>query len=265
MDPNRQGELLALLPYILIALMITLTVAVIVRVLLPALQPRRIMLPAQPDTPKAFGPSMAWIAIRNAPPERIAHLLGVEGATAANWDAGIGAIYDEALSDTHIFIAPPVKGITFVAGVPLPMPVGRAFADKLTPLLTDLAAQFRDVQYFACFPAIDFYAWTRFENGRVVRAFAMSEEGVIWDRGRLTAEERALGLRLFELRGIRGRSGDAGGAIILHPTEGQVLRMACGWSLDPSLLDKLTCQPATGIVARAPAAWRSERVRKAAA
>ena len=98
-----------------------------------------------------------------------------------------------------------------------------------------------------------------------MRAFAIGDEGVIWDRGRLTPEERALGLKLFELRGIRGRKGDTGEAIILHPTEEQVLRMACGWSLDPTRLDRINGAAAgTGFVARVPAAWRPERIRKAA-
>lgn len=252
-------------PILLIFGMIGITVAAIIYVVIPGLErPGKVVLASEPDTPKPFGPSMAWIAIRTGNTERVTSLLELDTLADANWDAGIGTIYDARLSDEHVFVSPPVKGWTFVAGVPLPLPVGRAFVDKLTPLLARLSSQFRDVQYFAAFPDVDFYAWARLERGRMVRAFAIGEEGVIWDRGRLSPQERALGLKLYEVRGIRARKGDAGEGIILHPTQEQVLRLARGWSLDPSVLDRIEGSAGIGAVARAPSAWRSERIRKAA-
>jgi hypothetical protein len=44
-----------------------------------------------------------------------------------------------------------------------------------------------------------------------------------------------------------------------------VLRLAERWSLDPSRLSVLSVVPATGWVARVPAAWRTERVKRLAA
>jgi len=262
---GKGSEQAVLAPIVLIFGMIGLTVAAIVYVVLPGLErPRTVVLAVEPDTPKPFGPSMAWIAVRTQDTARVASLLELAPLLPANWDAGVGTVYDSALSDEHVFISPPVKGWTFVAGVPLPLPAGRAFVDKLTPLLAHLSSQFRDVQYFAAFPEVDFYAWARLERGRIVRAFAIGEEGVIWDRGRLSPQERALGLKLYEVRGIRARKGDAGEGIILHPTQEQVLRLACGWSLDPSMLDKIEGPAGIGAVARAPSAWRSERIRHAA-
>ena len=230
----------------------------------PRTRERRIVLAVEPDTPKPFGHGMAWIAVRSENRARIMDLLGIVDAKPANWDAGVACIYDCQLADTHVFVSPPVKGYTLVAGVPLPLPAGRAFIDNLTPLLTKLGAEFNEVQYFASFPVIDFYGWARLHKGRFVRAFAIGDDGVIWDRGRLTPDERTLGLQLFELRGIRGRKGDTGEAIILHPTEAQVLRMARAWSLDPTGLDKVKSETAVGSVGRAPSAWRSARLRKAA-
>lgn len=252
-----------LFPVFIISLCLLLTVLAIAA-FVPRRRERRIVLASEPDTPKAFGDDMAWIAVRSENRERICQLLGLAGMRPANWQAGLACVYDPKLSDSHVFISPPVKGYTFIAGVPLPLPAGRAFIDKLTPLLTALGAEFNEVQYFASFPVIDFYAWARMHKGRFVRAFAIGDEGVVWDRGRLTAEERALGLKLFEVRGIRGRKGDTGEAIILHPTHAQVLQMARAWSLDPTGLDKVRCDASVGAVAQPPAAWRSERVRKAA-
>ncbi|MEQ1716677.1 MAG: hypothetical protein ABL907_11940 [Hyphomicrobium sp.] len=249
----------------MIAIFVALTTGAIRYFILPGMADKRVVFSVEPDSPKPFGLAMAWIAIKSEETDRIAVALGLDATSPANWDAGIGTVYDPALADDYIFVSPPVKGWTLIAGVPLPLPVGRVFVDKLTPLLAHLGREFRDVQYFASYPVIDFFAWARLERGRMVRAFAIGDEGVIWDRGRLTLEERALGLKLFELRGVRGRKGDTGEAIILHPTEEQVLRMACGWSLDPSTLDKIaSTKPGVGFVARAPHRWRTERIRKAA-
>jgi hypothetical protein len=119
------------------------------------------------------------------------------------------------------------------------------------------------VQYFFAYPLIDFFAWARVRDGRLVRAFAITDEGVAWSKGRATKEERALGLKLFELRGVRGRKGDAGGEMILHPTEEHVMRLAKRWSLDPTTLSSLASQQtALGYIAQAPGAWRTERIRK---
>ena len=249
----------------LITVFICLTIALIAVFVAPRAIEARVIFDRAPDKPKAFGYRMAWLAIKTEETTEVIAALDLTETQAANWNCGIGTIYAADLSDTYVFVTPPVKGWTFVAGVPLPHPVGRSFVDKLTPLLGALSSQFKDVQYFAAFPVIDFYAWARLERGKLIRAFAICDEGVTWDRGRLTPEEKALGLKLFDLRGIRGRSGDAGGAIILHPTEAQVLTLARAWSLDPATLDMIEGVPATGFIARAPSRWRAERVRRAAA
>jgi hypothetical protein len=249
---------------IAILILVALTIGTIAFYVAPRLAVGTVVFDAVPDTPKPFGYRMAWLAIRSAETERVAAALGLEEKQPANWDSGLGTIYSDGLGDAYVFVSPPVKGWTFVAGVPLPMPAGRAFVDKLTPLLTGLSSEFSQVQYFAGYPVIDFFAWARLDGGRMVRAFAIGDEGVIWDRGKPTPEERALGLKLFDVRGIRGRKGDAGESIILHPTEEHVLRLARGWGLDPTLLDKLESAEGVGLVAHAPSAWRTQRIRKAA-
>lgn len=244
--------------------LIALTVAAIVVVILPRFADRSVAFAGEPDAPKGFGADMAWIAVRSEDTAAVVAALGIEGATPANWNSGIGTVYDVSLCDTYVFVSPPVKGWTFVAGVALPLPASRAFVDKLTPLLATLGTEFRDVQYFASYPVIDLFAWARLERGRMVRAFAIGDEGVIWDRGKPTREERALGLKLFELRGIRGRRGDTGESIILHPTEEHVLRLATSWSLDPTRLGAMPEPLGAGFVAAAPQAFKTERIRKAA-
>jgi hypothetical protein len=248
---------------LIIAGMIALTVAAAFWLARQAVE-ERVVFEAVPDRPCGFGYGMAWLAIRTRDPEAVIEALRLDERAPCNWNSGIGAVYDDWLGATHVFIAPPVHGWTFVVGLPLPHPVGRGFVDKCTPLLVDLGGRFAEVQYFFSYPPIDFYAWARVRDGRLVRAFAVTDEGIVWNKGRTTREERGLGLKLFELRGVQGRKGDAGGELILHPTEDHVLRLAHRWSLDPTALNTAPAQPGLGYIAVAPAAWRAERVRKIA-
>jgi len=247
-----------------IAIMVGLTIAVIVWRLAPRMSEPRVIYRVEPDLPSPFGYKMAWLALRTGDTERVLSVLGLDGCTRANWESGIGTVYDETLGEHHVFVSPPVNGWTFVVGLALPYPVGRSFIDKWTPFLLDLAGEFDDVQYFFTYPLIDFFAWARLSDGRLVRAFAIGDEGVVWNKGRATREERALGLRLFELRGVRGRTGDAGGELILHPTEEHVMRLARQWSIDPVEVDRIWRHKGVGHVAPAPVHWRPERMRKTA-
>ena len=227
------------------------------------LVPQKVVYDVEPDVPVAFGSDMAWLAIRTTDAAAVIELLELEGAEPANWNSGVGAIYDPSFGDRFVFVSPPVKGWTLVAGLALPMPASANFVEKLHPLLSELGRRFTDIQYFAAFPIIDFFGWARIDRGRVTRAFAVGEAGVVWDLGKPTAAERRLGLSLMELRGIKGRLGDVGGPLVLHPTERHVFSLASVWSLDPMGMAP-NVAPGVGMVARAPQSWRPERLRRAA-
>lgn len=248
-----------------VAILVLMTIAIAALVLVPRLLPRRVTVDTVPDRPQAFGREMSWLAVQTEDVPKLAATLGLSDLSAANWNSGLGAIYDLELADALVFISPPIQGWTFVASVALPLPAGGSFVDKTWPLLNRLASQFSRVQYFATFPIIDFYAWARFDDGRPVRAFAAGDAGTIWDIGQSTAEERKLGLSMIELRGIRNRHGDLGGALHLHPTEDHVLGVADGWSVNPMTLEGLAFDAGVGWVVYAPQAWRAERLRVAAA
>jgi hypothetical protein len=243
--------------------MIALTVAGAYR-LARAGGAKRIVLGSSPDGPCAFGCGMAWLAVRSDDPVAVLEALRLEEPRPCNWNSGIGAAYDDWLGAAHVFVSPPVQGWTFVVGLPLPHPVGRGFIDKCTPLLVDLGGHFDEVQYFFSYPPIDYYAWARVQDGRLVRAFAVTDEGIVWNKGRTSKEERGLGLKLFELRGVRERRGDAGGELILHPTEDHVMRLASRWSIDPTTLYEAHAPAALGYVALTPQSWCAERLRRAA-
>lgn len=247
-----------------IALSLAVTLAAVIWGLAPHMAEGRVLFGQTPDRPAGFGYRMAWLAIRSRDPRAVSQALGLTDATPCNWNSGIGTVYDRKLGESHVFVTPPVNGWVFVVGVPLPHPAGSAFADKCTPLLVGLGGRFVEVQYFFSYPPIDMFAWARMLDGRLTRAFAIGDEGVIWNKGKTTREERDLGLKMFELRGVKGRRGDAGGEIILHPTEDHVMRLAHRWSLDPTTLDAAKIEPALGLIASAPLSWRAERLRRSA-
>ena len=221
--------------------------------------------PPKPSLPQPFGYKMSWLAVRTRDTAQLLKALEATQFARTTWADGIAEIYDERPPSRRIFVSPPVGEWSLVAGLTLPHPLGPAFVDKCTPLVTRLSETFGEAQYFFTFPLLDFFAWARAKDGELVRAFACGDEGVVWNRGRLTAEERDLSLRFFELRGIDNRQGDLGGDMQMMPTEAQVLELAGRWSIDPSRLDDADSTPGFGYLVSAPQAWRTERIRKSAA
>ncbi len=249
---------------IIIAILLVLTIATAAYRLAPRIAPGRVLFDSTPDRPAAFGYKMAWLAVRTRDTNRVIDVLGLQDPQPCNWNSGIGTVYDDRLGETRVFVTPPVNGWTFVVGLPLPYPVGRNFVDKCTPMLLELGGEFVEVQYYFSYPLIDFFAWARIIDGKLVRAFAIGDDGIIWNKGKPTKDEKGLGLKLFELRGVRERFGDAGGELILYPTEEHVMRLASRWSLDPTRVDAAPVPSATGLICHAPATWRPERMRKTA-
>jgi hypothetical protein len=248
--------------FLTIAILVALTIAIAARAVAPG-PPDARRLSQSPDRPMGFGSAMVWMAVRSRDTTAVVEELGVVAPEPCNWRSGIGTVYDHQLGTEYVFVSPPVNGWTFVAGLALPRPAGRASADKCAPLLEGIGRRFVEVQYFAACPSLDFFAWARLLEGRWVRAFAIGDAGIIWNRGRATGQERTLGLKLFDFRGVRGRKGDAGGEMILYPTQEHVLHLARSWSLDPMRLGEVDVpSPALGYIALAPAAWRPDRLRR---
>lgn len=226
--------------------------------LAPRTLPRAKVVSDTPDRPRSFGDDMAWIAADCENAEDVAVALGLDlHARPANWATGLGAVHDPETANDTVFITPPVDGRVFIVSQALPIPLGGRFIDNVTPLLCHLSGRFDGVAYIANFPLIDHFAWARCRAGNVTRAFATTEDGKVWDEGKLTPEERALGLKLFQVRGIRERSGDAGGELILQPTIGQILQVATAWRANPMSLDADDLPVGCGLLVPVPAAWRA--------
>lgn len=249
---------------IIIIVMTLSTVATAAFVLAPRLNEGRIIYDERPDGPRAFGYRMGWLAIRTRDTERVVERLGLADAVQANWDNGLGIVYSDSEGSNRVFVSPPVNGWTFVIGLALPQPLGKIFADKTVPLLLDLGSQFIEVQYYLAYPALDCFAWARVIDGKLLRAYAINDEGLVWNKGKPTKEEKTLGIRLYEMRGIKKRKSEADGELVLYPTERHVMQLAAKWSLDPTRLETMPASQALGILGEAPLRWRPERLRRSA-
>lgn len=238
------------------------TVAVSALLLAPRIAEPHLVYDEAPDQPRAFGYGMAWLAIRTRDTDRVIDRLGLTAVTTANWDNGLGTVYSDSHAESHVYVSQPVNGWSFVVGLALPQPMGKAFVDKCIPLLLDLGSEFIEVQYYLAYPAFDYFAWARVIDGKLVRAYAMNDEGVVWNKGKPTKEEKKLGIRLYEIRGVKRRRGEDAGDLVLYPTEGHVLQLAGKWSIDPSRLEGMAANPRLGLLAEAPVRWRPERLRR---
>lgn len=229
------------------------------------LVPPVIRFDTRPDAPAAFGYRMAWLAVRTRDAGKLAQVLGLEPGHAANWRTGIGTVYDGRLGEAFVYITPPVDGWTFVVGLALPQPMGRGFVDKCTPMLLDLGQNFREAHYFMSYPPLEFCSWIRVMDGRLIRAFAIGDEGVIWNKGRLTREERSLDLDLLDPRKWKVLR-DEGLQEIERPTEEHLMVIAQGWSVNPTTLGTANAphhvEPGPGFVCEAPLGWRPQRLRR---
>lgn len=252
-----------MLVIIAVIVMTVATVATAAFFLAPRIAEGEIVYDTEPDRPLAFGYQMGWLAIRTRDTERVAERLALTDTLAANWDNGLGTVYSETEGSGAVFVSPPVNGWTFVVGLALPQPLGKAFTDKSIPLLLDLGSQFIEVQYYLAYPALDCFAWARVIDGRIVRAYAINDEGIVWNKGKATKEEKTLGIKLYEVRGVKKRKGDAEGELVLYPTEQHVMQLAGKWSLDPTRLETMMVKPAQGVIGQAPIRWRPERLRRA--
>jgi hypothetical protein len=211
-----------------------------------------------PDRPVPFGYRTAWLAIRTSDTIRVLEALDLTELSRASWSGGIAATYDEAMSESHVFVSPPVAGWTLVIGVVLPQPASAVYHDRAGQLLAGLAGEFRDVQYYFNYPPLDLYGWARWKEGRLLRAFAMGGEGILWDAGKLTEGEQRAGLRL-PVTGKDGRK-SAWQEHYTYPSEDAVIGLAAHWSLDPTAIDRSQAVAGLGYLGRAPAHWRLKRI-----
>jgi hypothetical protein len=130
-----------------------------------------------------------WLAIRSSNTHHIRESLALRGS---------GVSWSEALSRARercVFVSQPVDGWTLVVGGGLPD--ATMDADRLYRFLMELSLEVGEVQYFSLDRVLGFHGWARIKDGRVMRAYAWAGQAV-WNEGRMTLDERLLGLRCHE-------------------------------------------------------------------
>lgn len=215
-----------------------------------------------PERPRAFGYRMAWVAVKTRDTAKLIHVLELANARSSGWSAGVATVYSERFGLSRVFVTPPVDGWSHVVGLSLPHPMADAFEDLCAPFLIRLSREFGPVNYYASLPDLGYFAWAYLRNGEMNRGFACGAEGVLWNRGAVLPDERAIGLGLFNLQLADRKTG-----LTKQPiSERHVLELASRWSLDPTQLEareQLTL--GLGYLARSPAGWRPVAVRRQAA
>jgi hypothetical protein len=106
--------------------------------------------------------------------------------------------------------------------------------------MTSLSKRFPDVQYFGTYRVEEYHGWARAINGKIVRQYAYwgSEGETIFDIGKPTDEEERLGL-IF--------NGDT-----TFPHEGDVMKLAGAWSIDPTTLHQIVAETGIGYLGLYP-------------
>ncbi|MEV6596106.1 hypothetical protein AB0M36_04480 [Actinoplanes sp. NPDC051346] len=207
------------------------------------------------DVMVGFGGKQAWLAVRDGDPAEVLAALGLRDLGEVAWRDGIDLAH---LTDDRVAVTPPLPG---ARGATWVLAAGRYLMRPGVALdLTELSRRLHtEVQFFATHRVTEAHRWQRADDGSLVRAF-----GYVGRTGAVTTwygdpdpAERAAGLpptfqaeaapldeaMLGSLddeltRLLRGESvgDDADGSTVLV-SEQDVLRVAAGWSIDPTGLD----------------------------
>ncbi len=92
-------------------------------------------------------------------------------------------------------------------------------------MISSLAKEFPDVQYYGTHRIVEYHGWLCAKNGKIVRRYAyLGDQGVILcDEGERTEEEKKLGFAFDESK---------------FPSENDVMKIAGAWSINPATLDE---------------------------
>jgi hypothetical protein len=177
------------------------------------------------DIMVGFGGKQAWLAVRDGDPERVLAALGLRDLGEVSWRDGIDLAH---LTDDRVAVTPPLPGARDTTWV---LAAGRYLMRPDTVVdVTDLSARLHtEVQFFATHRVTESHRWQRAADGELVRTFGyVGQTGDVtsW-HGDPDAAERAAGLPA---------EFDAEESTILV-SEQDVLRVADGWSIDPTTLD----------------------------
>ncbi|EFM08467.1 hypothetical protein PaecuDRAFT_4760 [Paenibacillus curdlanolyticus YK9] len=187
---------------------------------------------ATPDYPVPFGYKCQWLAIKTTDTQAVIEAMQLQELELANWSTGIDAAHEGCY-----FVSPPVHGWTLVVNALMPDLSGVEMPSPLT-VIDKLSSQFGEAYYFGTHRVVDYHAWAKSMNGKVVRANAYLGEAII-DQGEISQEERYLHMIFTGLDVEEPHL----------PSEEDVLLIAKEWTVDPQM-EEGEYEAGTGFVGR---------------
>ncbi|MCL2755380.1 MAG: hypothetical protein FWD35_06675, partial [Oscillospiraceae bacterium] len=138
---------------------------------------------AQPDYPQPFGYKTAWYAIKGETPHSVIEKLRLSVVGESNWEYGLNHVRQ----NDDVFVSPQVDGFVLVIDL-----FGNLHGADIKSAKKH-SALFDEFCFFTSHRVSDYYAWAKFANGKLLRAYEHSgDEGLMTNEGEITAEELAL-------------------------------------------------------------------------
>jgi len=188
-----------------------------------------IQFDVTPDLPISFGYKNQWLAVKTIDTQAVVAAMDLKNIQIANWSTGlIGA------NEGYYFVTPPINGWTLVINSLMPDISGVKATNPLT-IIAELSAKFGDACYFGTNRVVEYHAWAKSINGKLIRAYGyLGESGeILINQGEATKEEQ----EYFEAEEP------------VLPNEEDVLFLAKQWSID-SWPDHEENQMGTGFVGK---------------
>jgi len=180
----------------------------------------------EPDSPCPFGYNTCWYAIKNETTQTVIDKLHLKVLRESNWINGIAGCG----SPPHfVFVSPPLDGYVFVININ---------PDDEHEAVKKHAGSFGEFQYFGTQRTVEYNAWAKFMDGKIIRSYCyLGERGEItWCEGSITDEEVDLGFDVFPSSTGELLSDDFNYQNL--PNEEDVLAIAKAWGVDTKFEEK---------------------------
>lgn len=177
----------------------------------------------EPDEPSPFGYKATWYAIKGETSLSTIEKLGLNPVSVSNWASGLR----QADRSDQVFVSPLINGYV------LAISLTGLMKDDEQEQIKEHGARFEELQYFGSHRIVDYYAWAKFQGGKLIRAYSyVGDIGEItWNEGNITDEEVQLHFDQFPQSGIWNGEDTL-------PNEEDVIDIAKAWGIDPTFSDQ---------------------------
>jgi hypothetical protein len=185
------------------------------------LGPKLINFDSNPDSPVAFGYKCQWFAVKTNDTQAVLDAMKLKNIQITNWKTGIEGAYEG-----YYFISPPINGWTLVINSIMPDLSGTESPNPLN-VISDLSSSFGESYYFGTHRVVEYHAWAKSINGKLIRAYGyLGETGeTIINQGEISKEELENNLIFTDLDVEEPNL----------PDEEDVLFIAKKWTIDPQM------------------------------